>query len=120
MADDIYLEFASSGDVTQNITWDHGSSSGVDYHTFQLSTQQQFVEIDQQAGWGQWFISTADADGVREPQESPYCLTEWLANKRIQVTWKIGADTVVRPQFETNQTLDNTIDTSYRAINDDW
>ncbi|KAK7739143.1 hypothetical protein SLS53_005779 [Cytospora paraplurivora] len=92
-------EFASGSDVTQNITWDHGSTSGVLYNTFQLSTQQEFVELSQQAGWGQWFISTADTDGV---------------------TWKIGADTVVRPQFEANQTLDNTQDTDYRAINDNW
>ncbi|ROW08173.1 hypothetical protein VPNG_06905 [Cytospora leucostoma] len=92
-------EFASGSDVTQNITWDHGSTSGVLYNTFQLSTQQEFVELSQQAGWGQWFLSTADTDGV---------------------TWKIGADTVVRPQFEANQTLDNTQDTNYRAINDNW
>ncbi|ROV92383.1 hypothetical protein VMCG_09131 [Cytospora schulzeri] len=92
-------EFASGSDVTQNITWDHGTTSGVDYHTFQLSTQQEFVESGDQAEWGQWFISTADTDGV---------------------TWKIGEDTVVRGQFETNQTLDDTMDTDFRAINDDW
>lgn len=45
---------------------------------------------------------------------------EVAANASVQVTWKIGADTVVRPQFEANQTLDNTQDTNYRAINDNW
>lgn len=61
----LFLEFASGSDVTQDITWDHGSTNGVDYHTFQLSTQQEFVETSDQAEWGQWFISTADEDGVR-------------------------------------------------------
>ncbi|KUI72671.1 hypothetical protein VM1G_08385 [Cytospora mali] len=92
-------EFASGSDSTQNITWDHGSTSGVEYHTFQLSTQQEFVELSQQSAWGQWFISTADTDGV---------------------TWKIGADTTVRSQFESNQTLDDTKDTNFRAINNNW
>lgn len=44
----------------------------------------------------------------------------WMLNSCVQVTWKIGADTVVRGQFETNQTLDDTLDTDYRAINNDW
>lgn len=65
MTNNLITEFASGGDATQNITWDHGSTSGVEYHTFQLATQQEFVELDNQAGWGQWFISTADEDGVR-------------------------------------------------------
>lgn len=66
-ADNLVLEFASS-DTTQGITWGHGSTSGVDYHTFQLSTQQEFVETSDQADWGQWFISTADEDKVRRFQ----------------------------------------------------
>ncbi|KAJ0109163.1 hypothetical protein J7T55_002355 [Diaporthe amygdali] len=92
-------ELASGRDASQNITWDHGTTGGVEYHTFQLSNQQQFVEISDQPAWGQWFVSTADTDGV---------------------TWKIGSDTAVRGQFESNHTLDNTKDTNFRAINSDW
>lgn len=65
VANHLISEFASGSDATQNITWDHGSTSGVEYHTFQLATQQEFVELNNQAGWGQWFLSTADDDGVR-------------------------------------------------------
>lgn len=57
-------ELASGRDASQNITWDHGTNGGVEYHTFQLSNQRQFVEISDQPAWGQWFVSTADTDGV--------------------------------------------------------
>lgn len=42
------------------------------------------------------------------------------SNFHVQVTWKIGSDTAVRGQFESNHTLDNTKDTNFRAINSDW
>ncbi|KAJ4395919.1 hypothetical protein N0V93_000135 [Gnomoniopsis smithogilvyi] len=99
----IYLdctgEWASGGDPSQELIWSHGSSGGVSYHTFNLTTQQVFTEIDQQAAWGTWFFSTSDDDGL---------------------TWEIAEDTVVRPQFTSNQTLLDTEDTNYRAINSDW
>lgn len=34
------------------------------YHTFNLTSQAIFTEYDQQAGWGTWYLSTADDDGV--------------------------------------------------------
>lgn len=58
--------------------------------------------------------------GFVNPRGQSFRLWEKLANQCVQVTWKIGEDTVVRGQFETNQTLDDTLDTDYRAINDDW
>lgn len=96
---DPIAEWASGGDPSQEIVWSHGSADGVLYHQFNLTTQQEFTEFDQQAAWGTWFFSTADSDGV---------------------TWQIAEDTVVRPQFENNQTLADTEDTDYRAINNDW
>ncbi|KKY31115.1 putative glutaminase-like protein [Diaporthe ampelina] len=92
-------ELASGRDPSQAITWDHGTNGGVEYHTFQLSDQRQFTELSDQPAWGQWFVSTADTDGV---------------------TWRIGQDTAVRGQFVDNRTLDNTKDTNFRAINVDW
>lgn len=62
-------ELASGADASQNITWDHGTNGGVEYHTFQLSNQRQFVEISDQPAWGQWFVSTADTDGVSSQSE---------------------------------------------------
>ncbi|KAF3760830.1 DUF1793-domain-containing protein [Cryphonectria parasitica EP155] len=96
---DVTGEWASGYDNTLDIVWSHGSINGVSYHTFNLTDQEVFVENDQQAGWGTWFFSTADDDGL---------------------TWQIAEDTVVRPQFESNQTLLDTEDTNYRAIDDDW
>lgn len=58
-------EWASGGDPTQQLVWSHGSVDGVLYHQFNLTTQQEFTEIDQQAAWGTWYFSTADADDVR-------------------------------------------------------
>jgi hypothetical protein len=57
-------ELASGRDASQTITWDHGTNGGVEYHTFQLSNQRQFVELSDQPAWGQFFVSTADAKGV--------------------------------------------------------
>ncbi|GFP57022.1 glutaminase A [Trichoderma asperellum] len=51
------------------------------------------------ASWGSWYWSTGSIRGV---------------------THKIGADTDVRGQFLSTGTLDNTIDTNYRAVNDRW
>lgn len=36
------------------------------------------------------------------------------------MTWQIAEDTIVRPQFENNQTLSDTEDTNFRAINSNW
>lgn len=57
-------ELASGRDASQAITWDHGTNGGVEYHTFQLSNQRQFVELSDQPAWGQFFAATADTDGV--------------------------------------------------------
>lgn len=64
VTDFLYSEWASGGDPSQQLIWSHGSSGGVAYHTFNLTTQQVFTEIDQQAAWGTWFFSTSDDDGV--------------------------------------------------------
>lgn len=58
-------EWASGGDPTQQLVWSHGSSNGVTYHQFNLTNQQLFTEIDQQAAWGTWYFATANSTGVR-------------------------------------------------------
>lgn len=60
-----FSEWASGGDPSQQLVWSHGSSNGVAYHQFNLTNQQVFTEIDQQAAWGTWFFATADSTGVR-------------------------------------------------------
>lgn len=95
---DISGEF-TSGDATQVINWDFDTSNGVSYHQINLATETQFKEASEQALWGDWFLSTASDDTV---------------------TWKSGADTIVRGQFVDTQKLDSTADTNFRAVNDDW
>lgn len=43
-----------------------------------------------------------------------------LCTNILKVTWKSGADTVVRGQFVDSQELDSTADTDFRAVNDNW
>ncbi|KAL7901531.1 hypothetical protein HDV63DRAFT_410931 [Trichoderma sp. SZMC 28014] len=95
---DVSGEWAS-GDSSQTIRWEHQANDGVLSHKFYRQNQDAFQEANDQASWGSWYWSTGDIRGV---------------------TYKIGQDTVVRGQFLANGTLDNTIDTKYRAVNDRW
>lgn len=62
---DIVAEWAS-GDTSQVITWDHGESSGVSYHTFERQNQVQFAEANEIAAWGTWYLATSTGDGVSD------------------------------------------------------
>lgn len=57
-------EWASGGDPSQQLVWSHGTSDGITYHSFNLTNQQVFTEISEQAAWGNWYFSTAESDGV--------------------------------------------------------
>ncbi|KAI1336792.1 glutaminase A [Xylariaceae sp. FL0016] len=89
----------ASGDLTATISWNHSSTDGVSYHTFAREDQEPLTETNQQANWGTWYWSTSDEDDL---------------------TWQIGADTDVRGAFTSNGSLPNTVDTNFRAVNDDW
>ena len=69
------------------------------YHKFWLQNQTTFTEYDQQANWGNWYWATGSQQGV---------------------TFQIGEDTVVRPQFASTGNLTDKVDTNYRAINNEW
>lgn len=62
-------------------------------------TQLAFSEINQQGEWGYWYWATDVSDST---------------------TYQSGEDTVVRGQFSSNGTLTNSVDTNYRAIQNDW
>ncbi|KAJ9156616.1 Glutaminase-like protein [Pleurostoma richardsiae] len=96
---DITGEEFASGDASKIIDWDFGIADSVAFHRITLTDQTLFSESSEQANWGTWFLSTAEEDGV---------------------TWKSGADTIVRAQFQKDKTLDNTKDTDFRAVNDNW
>ncbi|GAO18893.1 hypothetical protein UVI_02046080 [Ustilaginoidea virens] len=95
---DVSGEFAS-GDDNAVVKWETASASGVRSHKFYKAKQSVFQEDGDNAAWGNWYWSTADANGL---------------------TYRIGADTAVRGQFLKQGKLDNTVDTEYRAVNDRW
>lgn len=54
----------TSGDPSAVIEWDYGTADGVAYHNIYRQTQTEMTESNQQANWGNWYWSTAEADGV--------------------------------------------------------
>ncbi|KAJ5738640.1 hypothetical protein N7493_001795 [Penicillium malachiteum] len=95
---DISAEWVS-GDRTTIAEWEYGTTDDVAYHKVYRQTQLAFSEVDQQGEWGYWYWATDVSDSM---------------------TYQAGEDTVVRGQFSSNGTLENTINTDYRAISDDW
>ncbi|KAB5554833.1 hypothetical protein GE09DRAFT_141790 [Coniochaeta sp. 2T2.1] len=99
----VYMDVSgewASGDTSQVITWDYGTSDGVSYHTFQRQNQAEFAEAGEIAAWGTWYLATSANDGV---------------------TYRTGgfADET-RAQFANNQKLDNTKDANFRGVSNSW
>ncbi|KAK4164467.1 hypothetical protein QBC43DRAFT_352959 [Cladorrhinum sp. PSN259] len=95
---DVTAEFAS-GDQSQIIQWDIGDSKDITYLHFFRQNQIEFAEAREIAAWGQWYLATRTTEGL---------------------SYQIGSDTTVRKNFENNQRLDNTVETNYRPVNDNW
>lgn len=89
----------ASGDTNAPIKWETSSASGIRSHKFYKENQREFDEDGDNAAWGNWYWSTADQKGV---------------------TYKIGADTDVRGQFFNKGSLDNQVDSQFRAVRDRW
>ncbi|CCC13068.1 hypothetical protein SMACR_06286 [Sordaria macrospora] len=95
---DVSGEWAS-GDVSQKITWAHNTTNKLNYHTFQRTEQVEYGENGEIAAWGRWYFTTGSDSGL---------------------SWQIGSDQVVRSRFASNQTLANTVDDTFRAVQDNW
>lgn len=95
---DMSLEWVA-GDHSQVAQWEYGTTGDIAYHKVWKQTQLAFTETNQQADWGYWYWST---ENVRT------------------LTYQSGADNTVRGQFINSGDLDNSNDTDYRAINDDY
>ncbi|KAI0910006.1 glutaminase GtaA [Ustulina deusta] len=95
---DVSGEWAS-GNLNAVIEWDYGTSDGVAYHKFYLQNQTEISESSELPNWGTFYWSTGDSDGL---------------------THQTGSDVVVRTAFKDNGFLANTIDTDFRAVNDNW
>ncbi|KAG9847735.1 DUF1793-domain-containing protein, partial [Aureobasidium melanogenum] len=74
-------------------------AGGITYHRFYRQDQQLFTENSDQASWGDW-IYACNHDGMTYSNG--------------------GIDVDVRGAFIDNGTLDNDLNTDYRAISDQW
>ena len=69
------------------------------YHKVYRQTQLAFSEVSDQTEYGNWWYATTSDTGY---------------------TYEAGIDVNVRGQFINNGTLTNTVDTNYRAIQENW
>jgi hypothetical protein len=102
----VYLDISgewTSGDVSQPITWAPAqvtySSGTLQAWTVQLQNQQPLTEQNQLAAWG---------------------TVVWATPKQSGLTYQSGQDVVVRGQFVDNGKLNDTNDSNYRPISDNW
>ncbi|KAL1872452.1 hypothetical protein VTK73DRAFT_1489 [Phialemonium thermophilum] len=89
----------TSGDLSQTVNWEFGTSGDVSYHKFFRANQQVFTESGEIASWGTWYLATSSADGL---------------------TQRSGFADDVRAQFVDKNVLDNSADSQFRAVNDRW
>lgn len=54
----------ASGDLAAIIEWEHGSDDGVLYHKFYRQSQEPFIDVNEQASWGNWYWAIGDAVSV--------------------------------------------------------
>ncbi|KAM7186314.1 protein of unknown function (DUF1793) domain containing protein [Naviculisporaceae sp. PSN 640] len=100
---DVSGEFAS-GSVHNQIKWQttmatRSNGRNLTFHNFKRSTPQVFKEHEQVAEWGEWYFTTGSSRDL---------------------TYQTGKDEVVRGTFANKTVLQNTIDTGFRNINDNW
>jgi len=74
-------------------------AGGVAYHKVFRQEQLPYAEINQQTEYGNWYYATENA---------------------ASLTHQSGADTTVRKQFADNGHLDNSADSNYRPIQQDY
>ncbi|EUC29373.1 hypothetical protein COCCADRAFT_106682 [Bipolaris zeicola 26-R-13] len=96
---DISAEW-TSGDIGAIAQWDFGTTSDdIHYHKVWKQNQQTFSEVNDRAEWGNWYYGTQSVEGL---------------------TYMSGADVKVRETFNNSGKLDNSQDSNFRAINDQW
>ncbi|KAJ6628752.1 DUF1793-domain-containing protein [Mycena sp. CBHHK59/15] len=88
-----------SGDNSLTVNWNSTTTGSVLTHQVQLASPTVFGEINDHTQYGSAFYSTLNTAGA---------------------TYQTGADVNVRAQFINNGKLANTLDTGFRAINNNW
>ncbi|KAL1665396.1 hypothetical protein GGF50DRAFT_126410 [Schizophyllum commune] len=86
------------GDTTRAVNWTTTAGDAL-IHQAQLQEQTPFAEVDDRVLQGSVYYAVKDSGST---------------------TYQTGQDTVVRARFINNSTLDNTQDTDFRAIRDNW
>lgn len=94
----VHIEWVS-GDRSTVAQWDYGTSGDLSYHKVYRQTQLAFSEINDQTEYGNWWYATTSDSGY---------------------TYESGRDVDVRGQFINSGTLTDTVDTNYRAIQENW
>ncbi|KAG9022692.1 hypothetical protein FS842_005957, partial [Serendipita sp. 407] len=95
---DISAEWAT-GDNTLIANWTTSTSNNVVTHQVSLRDQEPYAEDGDHIRHGAAYYSLAVSTGT---------------------TYRSGADIDVRDSFVANGTLDNSLDTNFRAVNDNW
>ncbi|KAF7301796.1 DUF1793-domain-containing protein [Mycena indigotica] len=95
---DISAEWVS-GDNSLAVKWNSTTTGSILTHQVQLQTQNVFSEVNDHTQYGSAFYSTPNT---------------------VSATYQTGADVTVRAQFINNGKLGNTLDTNFRAINNNW
>ncbi|KAF7355439.1 DUF1793-domain-containing protein [Mycena sanguinolenta] len=129
---DISAEW-TSGDNSLTVNWNSTTSGSILTHQVQLETQTVFGEVNDhtQCAWvsGSWLALQLTVTLRRvcilfHPRMSVAAfpsISHILTDKQtVSATYQTGQDIVVRAQFVTNGKLTNTLDTNFRAIEDDW
>jgi hypothetical protein len=98
LSDKFATEWAS-GDSATAVQWEQGVVGNVAYHRLHRQTRLDFSEINDQTEYGNWY---------------------WATNSTDKLSYQSGPDTDVRSMFQNNGFLQDTADTNYRAINQNW
>lgn len=88
-----------SGDDSLVVSWSNVVNNDYVILQTQLQTQQPFTEVNNHAHDSTAYYSMKSQPGL---------------------TWQIGEDIVVRAQFANASSLQNTTDTTFRAVSDRW
>ncbi|KZV70717.1 hypothetical protein PENSPDRAFT_607034 [Peniophora sp. CONT] len=95
---DISAEWVT-GDRTQSVKWSTNTSDSAIIHSVFAADQLPYREVGAQAAWGSIYYASP-----RTPN----------------TTWRTGGHLDTRGQFVQNSTLDNTQDTVFRGITDNF
>ncbi|CAE6513871.1 unnamed protein product [Rhizoctonia solani] len=88
-----------TGDNSQQAQWATTTDNNMVVHKMFLQDPIAYGETRQRAQWGTGYLAANRTDGT---------------------TWQTGQDTVLRARFLDAGALDNSLDTSFRGVSNNW